>query len=382
MAIVVEATVLTQRRPALRLVGGRLEVPAGIWPDGSGAAAATIARAAAAVARVEVENGVIPWVGTAFLVAPRLAITARYIGTLPARRGGDTGAETTWLNFADDPASGAARVAVASVEQVHPWWPFCFLRLASDAPVAPLALAPEVEFDSLADREVAAIGFHSFDQRNDAAVQRSLFGDLFDIKRASPGRIVGVRRDQADGPAMLLHDCSTLGGSGGAPLIDLASGEVLGVHVSGIYLRENRAACAWQARGDPQWEWLWTGSTQAARSLASSPPPTAPLPTSRAIFDFDEITAINDWLLQARITDEASLQTLFFGLSPEFVGSIPSASTIADRLALALDYLNDSRLRFGERKPLYYVLMNARRRRQFEPFATATMDRFVDKARG
>ena len=128
------------------------------------------------------------------------------------------------------------------------------------------------------------------------------------------------------------------------------------------------------ARRDPQWERIWSGEMKPAASA-----PGKPRPRPRQIFELEELNAINDWLAQARITDEASLATLFVGLSPEFVGRLPSAGNIADQLFLALGYLNDPGLKFGEKPPLYYVLVNARRHRRFEPDALAEMDRYLEK---
>lgn len=379
------AIILPSDRPAFVVAGGRLEV-GGDQPGGKaildGArpdAVELLERAAGAVGRVEIEGGVFPWVGTAFLVAPRLAITARYVAD-----GLTTGAKgapppTGFLNFADDPrADPPRRVAVAAVEHVHPRWPFCFLVLATDAGVAPLAIAPApADVAGMTGSAIAVIGYSSFDQRNDTAVQARIFGDRFDVKRASPGRIIGAHQEIKGKPQVLLHDASTLGGSGGAPVVDIASGAVVGIHVSGHYLQGNHAAPAWDTRSDPQWLKLW--AEKASPVVPPAPAPPAASARSRRIFSFEELTAITDWLIEARIADDAGLQTLFLGLSPEFMGSVPSAQTIADRLALALDFLNDARLRFGDRPPLYYVLTNARRRRLFEPDAVRAMDGFLLK---
>lgn len=380
MAIVL-ADIAANARPALRLDNDRLEIPDGVWADSLAAARDRLEKAARATARVEIEQGVIPWVGTAFLIAPRLALTARYVADSVVRRAPGDEAKSGWLNFAADPDKDPPqRVQIAAVEQVHPYWGFSFLRLAEDAHPLPLSIAPKPpSFDLLKERAIVVIGYSSFDSRNDAEVQSRLFSGNFDIKRASPGLIVDTeRKTTLDAPPMLVHDATTLGGSGGAPLIDLETGEVLGVHLSGKYLDANQAACAWEAGADPQWQRLWSSDGQVAPAQQSV---SAPRPKSRNIFSFDEITAINDWLIEARISDDAALQTLFLGLSPEFMGSVPSASTIAERLALALDYLNDSRLSYGGRPPLYYVLTNARRRRPFDSEAVSAMDRFLEKVR-
>jgi hypothetical protein len=66
-------------------------------------------------------------------------------------------------------------------------------------------------------------------------------------KRFMPGR---VSSSQSDADGLLVHDCSTLGGASGSPVVYLASadrkvgsltGKVIGVHVGGSPTMENRA---------------------------------------------------------------------------------------------------------------------------------------------
>ena len=51
---------------------------------------------------------------------------------------------------------------------------------------------------------------------------------------------------------MLAHDCTSTGGCGGAPLIDLETGEVLGIHFAGQYLKMNYAVPAAELSTDPR----------------------------------------------------------------------------------------------------------------------------------
>lgn len=353
-------------RPALRLVGEGLE-PSKQWSPKS-AELGNVLSATRAVARIEIEGGVFPWAGTAFVVAPRLALTASYVGDACAA------SSEVWLNFADNPADEPPRrIRVSAVEKVHPYWRFSYLRLGEDAPCEPLMLAGQDGQGDLTGRKIVAIGYSSFDQRNEEDVQNRIFGKVFDVKRISPGIAEGFDSETHD-RAMLRHDASTLGGSGGAPVIDVASGEVLGIHYSGIYKSKNLAVCAWDARGDPQWEHLWTG-----RRSAETVPPPEPKPPAQTqqFFDYAQLKAIKAWLGEARINDESSLKTIFLGLSPEFMGQVPAADLIIDRLELALDFLNDRRKVWGGHPPLYYVLTNARERRQLDPAALIEMDRYL-----
>jgi endonuclease G len=66
----------------------------------------------------------------------------------------------------------------------------------------------------------------------------SIFGEVYDTKRLAPGQVTGVQ------PGILLHDCSTLGGNSGSVLLDLTSGEAVGLHFAGRFLEANYAVAA------------------------------------------------------------------------------------------------------------------------------------------
>jgi hypothetical protein len=74
-------------------------------------------------------------------------------------------------------------------------------------------------------------------------IKRRLFpyGKISGEKRLSPG----LWRNIQSGQSLLQHDCITLEGSSGSPVIHCATGQILGVHFCGIPAR------AFQAK-DPQ----------------------------------------------------------------------------------------------------------------------------------
>ena len=58
-------------------------------------------------------------------------------------------------------------------------------------------------------------------------------------KRVSPGRLLETEGHITD------HDATTLGGSSGSPVIDLATQKVVGLHFRGMYGTENHAVAFW-----------------------------------------------------------------------------------------------------------------------------------------
>lgn len=113
------------------------------------------------------------------------------------------------------------------------------LRLVSDSFAVPAALKLDispVEPGSL----VAVIGYPAYDTRNNLADQARYFTGLYDVKRVAPGRVTQA----AEKGAELKHDCTTLGGNSGSPVVDLSKRAVIGLHFSGLYGVNNSAVTA------------------------------------------------------------------------------------------------------------------------------------------
>ncbi|MGK7929647.1 MAG: penicillin-insensitive murein endopeptidase [Spirulina sp.] len=117
-----------------------------------------------------------------------------------------------------------------------------FLKLkggnAAVRPIIPLASTPP---DS--GCEVAVIGYPAADShRNplEPAKMRKIFADIYDVKRLQPGTITAV----IDGQPIFHHDCSTLGGNSGSPVLNIKTGEAVGLHFAGDFKKQNYAISA------------------------------------------------------------------------------------------------------------------------------------------
>src|SRR5262249_37671372 len=86
---------------------------------------------------------------------------------------------------------------------------------------------------------VAVIGYPADDPtRNSPQDIGRIFSSL-EVKNIAPGEVMDVRGD-----TFFTHDCSTLGGCSGSPVITLdrsSSGCVVGLHYGGRYLEANYA---------------------------------------------------------------------------------------------------------------------------------------------
>jgi endonuclease G len=94
---------------------------------------------------------------------------------------------------------------------------------------------------------VVAVGFPG-DPRDEPEplFARAVFGERdVGLKRAAPGELISVH-PRHGAPERVHHDCSTLKGASGGPLLSMATGAVVGVHRHGAFLTRNEAVAACQ----------------------------------------------------------------------------------------------------------------------------------------
>ena len=96
------------------------------------------------------------------------------------------------------------------------------------------------------------MGYPARDDRNDLALQDRIFAHVYYVKRLQPGKV--RRRDTCRSfghdVSALTHDSSTLGGNSGSAVIDLKTGQVVGLHFAGEYLKANYAVPAYELARD------------------------------------------------------------------------------------------------------------------------------------
>jgi S1-C subfamily serine protease len=122
-------------------------------------------------------------------------------------------------------------------------------RTSSSTATRPKPLTIASQFDHAEQgRRVYVVGYPAWDgRRNDPEPMLRIFANIFNVKRLQPGEIDST----PDQRHIFVHDCSTLGGNSGSPVVDLETNQVIGLHFGGRYLQGNSAVALWQLTADP-----------------------------------------------------------------------------------------------------------------------------------
>lgn len=254
-----EAIVQLTGRPPLVVRNGAIVMePLTELPAGTDTLLVGIERLLPSVGRVEFRNSDMAWGGTGWVIGhdggDLLVVTNRHVAKLVARRTAGGGA--VFMRSPQGPPYGAAidfgeevTSPVGDVSRTVRVTALDYLADDLEADVALLRVGSPAFMPTpldLAGTEaaltdpVALIGYPAYDSRNDAAAQARYFRDLYDVKRVAPGLITQA----LGGDSLLQHDCTSLGGNSGSPLISLQSGAVVGLHFAGLYGKGNSAVGA------------------------------------------------------------------------------------------------------------------------------------------
>lgn len=248
-----EAIVKRFGRPSLLIRNDTFEVPASdTWKSILFPHKSKLDAAIPSVGRVEFVSSLPPFVGTAWMITPDIAVTNRHVALLFAQRRGNG------FDFRRNSIGQPVRVRVDFKEEFVQTTPFeaevaqvlfiseesdaapdlAFIRLRSNGRPLPRPL-PLSDARLSAGQKVVVIGYPAEDPRNGAADQSRIFANIFDVKRLAPGEITSP----VDG-FIFNHDCTTLGGASGSPVVDVETGAVVGLHFGGRFLENNFAVHA------------------------------------------------------------------------------------------------------------------------------------------
>lgn len=202
---------------ALPSYGGRDAELTGLWETVRPGSAAL----GTCVGRVDDFKG--DHIGTAFLVSPDLVVTNRHVLDHLSYGTGQLTPNATSVRFGGEAEApdDDAPVGVIGCVARHERLDLVVLRLASSR-AGHLTLSTEPAVD---DQAVVTVGYPG--RTLPPPVHAQIFAETYGVRRASPGV---VRTAHAD---VIEHDCTTLGGSSGSPVLALPSGDVVAVHYGG-----------------------------------------------------------------------------------------------------------------------------------------------------
>jgi len=253
-----EAIVLPRYRPVFDIVNDSFADPPPPWKLLS-AARKKIEPAIRAVGRVELDGlpGV-PYGGTAFVVGPGLMLTNRHVAEFFSSGVGDRdlkfiSGRSVAVDFKQENGSTAVRkLKVRRVLLIHPYWDACLLQVTGLPASQPQLTLMAREPDDVKKRDVAVIGYPAPDPHANLALQLQIFRGIFYKKRLQPGKTIGYRpvKSYTNKVESLAHDCSTLGGNSGSVVLDVKTGQAIGLHFAGAYLEANYSVPSWQLARD------------------------------------------------------------------------------------------------------------------------------------
>lgn len=251
-----ETIVLRMGRPVLNILDGDAvldfqDVASQTWQRRLHNSSAAIAPVIRAVGRVEVGNhpSGLDYMGTGWVIDDGVIVTNRHVAeTFAAYRDEEfrfltgfdrknpIGVNMDFLEEVGNPRQQPLKVSRVLYIAKETEADVAFLELepaTRSSNPKPVRLSGEL---TPVDTMIAVAGYPARDGRiPDAALMDRIYGKVYDKKRLAPGYVTGFER------ATLVHDCTTLGGNSGSPLIDLATGEMCGLHFSGSFLRGNYA---------------------------------------------------------------------------------------------------------------------------------------------
>jgi endonuclease G len=186
--------------------------------------------------RLSLDGGNDVVIGTGFLVSDELIVTNRHVldqlsrGTRVLEKG------QAVVRFKGDYYSvdDEGPVNILGVEAWHPTLDIALLKIEKMTLGAARQRLRFADAEAKEGEPIVAIGFPCYDERNPVFID-SIFQGHFKVKRSAPGVVTGLAAER------FYHDCSTLGGNSGSPLLSMDRAEIVGLHREGRFMYRNEA---------------------------------------------------------------------------------------------------------------------------------------------
>lgn len=175
--------------------------------------------------------------GTGFLVAPGLVATNRHVVSALTYGADQLEEGQAVIRFGQEKGTPDTEgpVVILSVAAIHSTLDLALLTIRDLRERKPLELETETVEEGLA---VTAVGYPLEDPRSPLFAD-TIYQGGYGVKRASPGEVLERSHE-----TLVYHDCSTLGGNSGSPILSQETARVVGLHASGFFMYRNEAVGA------------------------------------------------------------------------------------------------------------------------------------------
>jgi len=317
---VLEDVILPGQRPVVDIIRGTFDTPAFPFDFlGRKRERGLLEQAYESIGRIELPlDPLRPFGGTGFFIGEGLLLTNRHVALLFAQGPGHPRSRTlsyragsAALDMKKEVLPQGSKEApllltVKDILLIHPYWDAAILAV-QPAPNSllprPLPLATIPPDGPLESRYVVTVGYPQMNSRGNVSVQDQEFRKIYGRKRLLPG-LLGMQQGDTRIPYFryvpqsrpevlaLTHDCSTLTGNSGSAVLDLETGQVVGLHFAGQYLKTNWCVPLWELARDPYFceilkvaspsdskpDWLryWDAYSEAVSPVGSAASALAP----------------------------------------------------------------------------------------------------------
>lgn len=255
----VEAVILPFMRPVLFIRNGKIDLPdSNELKERIMKYKPLIEQPLNSVGRIELKNHQLQNIGTGWLIAENIIATNRHVAELFCLKGGSGGFGGSFrrnfmgqplvatIDFKEEYHTSPAAVnefeleieKVVYLPDASRDLPDIALLKIKKSPMQPAPI-PFLKEKLHNEQHIGVVGYPLQDPRGvvDREMEKRIFGDVFGVKRYSPGKILDVPGEQW----YFLHDASTLGGNSGSLVQDMETGCAIGIHFAGSLLEANFA---------------------------------------------------------------------------------------------------------------------------------------------
>lgn len=264
--LALESIVLGSTRPAIRVRDGTFTIDSAPWSHLERQRTA-LEHAIASTGRIQLADGNV--LGTASCVGPGLFVTTRTVVERFAVGIGHTvqliAGRGPSIEMRAEGDSARDLYAITRVVLIHPYWDIAIVEAQIPDAGFPLTLATSEPDQGI---DIAVVGHPARNEQEDNLLSQ-LFDNVFDVKRLMPGKYMGQQAELSFGRTIRagLDDATALSADYGAPVVDVVSGELIGVRFSWVFLHNAKFVPAWELARDPE-------IAKAGVSLRGAPLPT------------------------------------------------------------------------------------------------------------